>query len=169
MRFSRQGYWSGLPRPPPGDLPDPGIEPTTLLSPVRAAVFFTTSAPWEALTFLKNFALTFWCLFFGVQLLYNILLFPPYHQVNQPHVHIYPLPLRLPPCPVSPKGHNLSFHCSAFCPTLFTSMPASLSPFASSKEKSSATSYSWRRKEGPKLAFIYLGKGLLGPRNSPVS
>ena len=25
--FSRQEYWSGLPRPPPGDLPDPGIEP----------------------------------------------------------------------------------------------------------------------------------------------
>ena len=27
MRFSRQEYWSGLPFPPPGDLPDPGIEP----------------------------------------------------------------------------------------------------------------------------------------------
>ena len=25
--FSRQEYWSGLPCPPPGDLPDPGIEP----------------------------------------------------------------------------------------------------------------------------------------------
>ena len=27
MEFSRQGYWSGLPCPPPGDLPNPGIEP----------------------------------------------------------------------------------------------------------------------------------------------
>ena len=27
MGFSRQGYWSGLPFPSPGDLPDPGIEP----------------------------------------------------------------------------------------------------------------------------------------------
>ena len=27
MKFSRQGYWSGLPFPSPGDLPDPGIEP----------------------------------------------------------------------------------------------------------------------------------------------
>ena len=27
MGFSRQEYWSGLPRPPPGDLPDPGIKP----------------------------------------------------------------------------------------------------------------------------------------------
>ena len=31
--FSRQEYWSGLPRPPPRDLPDPGIEPTSLASP----------------------------------------------------------------------------------------------------------------------------------------
>ena len=32
MRFSRQGYWSGLPCPPPGDLPDPGIKPVSLMS-----------------------------------------------------------------------------------------------------------------------------------------
>jgi len=30
MGFSRQEYWSGLPFPSPGDLPDPGIEPRTL-------------------------------------------------------------------------------------------------------------------------------------------
>ena len=30
MGFLRQGYWRGLPFPPPGDLPDPGIEPKTL-------------------------------------------------------------------------------------------------------------------------------------------
>ena len=30
MGFSRQEYWSGLPCPPSGDLPDPGIEPTSL-------------------------------------------------------------------------------------------------------------------------------------------
>jgi len=29
MGFSRQEYWSGLPCPPPGDLPDPGIKPTS--------------------------------------------------------------------------------------------------------------------------------------------
>ena len=33
MGFSRQEYWSGLPHPPPGDLPDPGIEPMSLTSP----------------------------------------------------------------------------------------------------------------------------------------
>ena len=33
MGFSRQEYWSGLPCPPPGHLPDPGIEPTSPVSP----------------------------------------------------------------------------------------------------------------------------------------
>ena len=34
--------------PPPGDLPDPGIEPTSLMSPALAGGFFTTSAMWES-------------------------------------------------------------------------------------------------------------------------
>ena len=37
MGFSRQEYWSGLPCPPPGDLPDPGIEPMSLVSPALRA------------------------------------------------------------------------------------------------------------------------------------
>ena len=45
--FSRQEYWSGLPCPPPGDLPDPGIKPTSLMSPTLAGRFFTISATWE--------------------------------------------------------------------------------------------------------------------------
>ena len=48
MGFSRQEYWSKLPCPPPGDLPDPGIEPMSLMSPALASGFFTTSATWEA-------------------------------------------------------------------------------------------------------------------------
>ena len=48
MGFSRQEYWSGLPWPPPGDLPDPGIKPTSLMSPVLADGLFTASATWEA-------------------------------------------------------------------------------------------------------------------------
>ena len=48
MGFSRQEYWSGLPCPSPGDLPDPGIEPMSLLSPALAGGFFTTSATQEA-------------------------------------------------------------------------------------------------------------------------
>ena len=49
MGFSRQEYWSGLPCPPPGDLPNPGIKPVSLTSPELAGVFFTASATWEAL------------------------------------------------------------------------------------------------------------------------
>ena len=41
MGFSKQEYWSGLPCPPPGDLPDPGIEPMSLTSPALAGGFFT--------------------------------------------------------------------------------------------------------------------------------
>ena len=48
MEFSRQEYWSGLPFPPPGELPNPGIEPASLASPALAGAFFTTSATWEA-------------------------------------------------------------------------------------------------------------------------
>ena len=46
--FSQQDYWSGLPFPPPQDLPDPGIEPASLISPALAGRFFTISATWEA-------------------------------------------------------------------------------------------------------------------------
>ena len=48
MGFSGQEYWSGLPCPPPGDPPDPGIEPTSLMYPALAGRFFTTSASCEA-------------------------------------------------------------------------------------------------------------------------
>ena len=44
MGFSRQEYWSGLPYPPPGDLPNPRIEPASLTSPALAGGFFTASA-----------------------------------------------------------------------------------------------------------------------------
>ena len=48
MELSRQQYWSGLPCPPPGHLPDPGIEPVSLQSPTLASGFFTTSATWDS-------------------------------------------------------------------------------------------------------------------------
>ena len=41
-----QGY-NGLPRPPPGDLLDPGIKPVSLTSPAKAGGFFTTTTTWE--------------------------------------------------------------------------------------------------------------------------
>ena len=42
MDFSRQEYWSGMPFPPPGDLPNPGIESASLASSALAGGFFTT-------------------------------------------------------------------------------------------------------------------------------
>ena len=49
MEFPRQGYWSGLPYSPPGDLPNSGTEPASLLSPALAHRFFTSSTTCEAL------------------------------------------------------------------------------------------------------------------------
>ena len=45
MEFPRQEYWSGLPFLTPGGLPDPGIEPASLVSPALAGGFFTTAPP----------------------------------------------------------------------------------------------------------------------------
>ena len=50
MGFFRQEGWIVLSFPSLGDLPNPGIEPAALISPVQAGGFFTTSATWEALS-----------------------------------------------------------------------------------------------------------------------
>ena len=63
MGFSRQEYWSGLPCPPPGDLPDPGIELKSLLSPALSGRFFTTSGIWEAHSYMH------------IYILYNIIIY----------------------------------------------------------------------------------------------
>ena len=47
MGFFRQEYWSGLSFSSPGDLPDPGLKPASLMSPALASGFFTTTASWE--------------------------------------------------------------------------------------------------------------------------
>ena len=46
VMVSRQEYWNGLPFPSQGDLPDPGMEPTSLVSPALAGGFFTTGLIW---------------------------------------------------------------------------------------------------------------------------
>ena len=48
LGFPRQEHWSGLPFPPPGDLPNPGIKPTSLMSPALASRLLTASLTWEA-------------------------------------------------------------------------------------------------------------------------
>ena len=61
---SRQDYWSGLPCSPPGDLPQPGMEPASLMSPGLAGGFFTTSTTSESPegtgTKFKNVTLEGW-------------------------------------------------------------------------------------------------------------
>ena len=67
MGFSRQEYWSRLPCPPAGDLPDPGIEPVSLTSPALADGFFAISATWEApnthhrISTAYCYELRYWC------------------------------------------------------------------------------------------------------------
>ena len=60
MGFFRQEYWSGLPFPTPGDLPNPGMEPVSLATPALAGGFFATEPPGKScirfpkMVYLKN-------------------------------------------------------------------------------------------------------------------
>ena len=55
MGFSRQEYWSGLPFPPPGDLPDPGMKPVCSALPTLTGKFFTTVPPGKPIYYLSSF------------------------------------------------------------------------------------------------------------------
>ena len=72
MGFSRQEHWNGLPCPPPGDPPDPGMELASLTSPALAGEFFTASDTLEAhhiilgLFFFFFFWVCVWFLSFGI-------------------------------------------------------------------------------------------------------
>ena len=59
--FSRQEYWSELPFPTPGDLPDPAIEPASPASPALAGGFFTTAPPGKLLE-IRYFFIGIWAL-----------------------------------------------------------------------------------------------------------
>ena len=48
LGFPRQEYWSRLPCPSPGDLPNSGTGPMSLMSPVLVGRFFITRVTWEA-------------------------------------------------------------------------------------------------------------------------
>ena len=48
-RFFQEEYWSGVPFPTLGNLPNPGIKPPSPVSPTLAGRFFTTSTTWEVL------------------------------------------------------------------------------------------------------------------------
>ena len=61
MELTRPECWSGLPCPAPGDLPDPGFEPLSLMSPALTGGFFTTGITWaqEAQSPLFKLSLNF--------------------------------------------------------------------------------------------------------------
>ena len=61
MQFPRQEYWSGLPCPPPGDLPGPGIKPMSPASPALQANFLSTELPGKP-RYLYHFlvSITYW-------------------------------------------------------------------------------------------------------------
>ena len=48
MGFSRQEHWSGLPCPPPGDLPNPGTEPASLETSALAGGFSASYTAWDS-------------------------------------------------------------------------------------------------------------------------
>ena len=66
--FSRQEYWSGLPFPSPGALPDPGIEPTSPAAPTLAGGFFTTEQSGDSYSQLYSFTLSSLLLFLIIAL-----------------------------------------------------------------------------------------------------
>ena len=54
MGFSRQEYWSGLPCPPPGDLPNPGIEPESPMAPTLQADSLPFEPPGKPLRHVRD-------------------------------------------------------------------------------------------------------------------
>ena len=62
MGLTKQEYWSGLPFPTPGDLPNPGIEPASLVSTALAGGFFVTELPGKPSPSGGNaFLVTYFC------------------------------------------------------------------------------------------------------------
>jgi len=57
MEFPKQEYWSGLPFPTLGDLPDPGIKPVSLVSPALAGRFLPLAPPGKPLSFTRPFGI----------------------------------------------------------------------------------------------------------------
>ena len=71
MAFSRHEYWSGLPCSAPGDLPDPGIKPTSPVAPALQGRFFTSEPLGNP--YICIYVYTFVFIFFSIKVYYNIL------------------------------------------------------------------------------------------------
>ena len=96
MGFSRQEYWSGLPCPPLGGLPDPGVKSRYLVSLALAGGFFTPSTTWEASSVGSNL------------LLISAVFFFISGTVRLPS--LISLPSRGRPCHLFPVPENLQLH-----------------------------------------------------------
>ena len=128
MGFSREDYWSGLPFPPPGALPNPGIKPESLVLPELSDGFFTTGPPGKPnqnISGLKNL----WHFSLPAEKTLNLeaIQSPPRGSKSSPdcyfasgHVIHFPscLPLCLSPfcslCPELPAPHFIHEECPSF-------------------------------------------------------
>ena len=115
MEFFRQEYWSRLPLLTPGDLPDPGIEPTSLVSPTLARRFSITSATWK-----PNHS------FSSVQLLSYVQLFAtPWTIACQASLSItnsQSLPKSMSIKSMMPSNHLILCHPLLLLPSIFPSI-----------------------------------------------
>ena len=117
---SRQEYWSGLPCPSPGDLPKPGIESVSFMSPALAGGFFTTEPPGKPLFSSVQFSsVAQSCLTLCNPMNRSTPGLPVHHQLSeftQTYVHqvsdaiqpSHPLPSPSPPAP-NPSQHQSLF------------------------------------------------------------
>ena len=117
--FSRQEYCSGLPCPPPGNLPDSGIKPMSLTSPELAGRFFTTRATLEALD-VSDWYIKTHHQFSSVKFSHSVM-----SDSLQPHESQH----ASPPCPSPTPGvHSDSHPLSQWCHPAISS---SVVPFSS--------------------------------------
>ena len=116
MGFSRQQHWNGWSCPPPGDLPNPGIKCTSLMSAALAGGFFTISTTWEALPSVQFSSVAQLCLTLCDPMNRCMPGVPVHHQLpefTQTHVHqvgdaiqpSHPLSSPSPPAP-NPSQHQ---------------------------------------------------------------
>ena len=76
-----------MPFPPPGDLPDPRIEPTSLVSPALGGRLFTTSTAWKAFSSIqRDHKISF--LIYSVMYFDCIRIIPVIHRVSLDTIHI---------------------------------------------------------------------------------
>ena len=110
--FSRQEYWSGLPFPFPGDVPDPGLEP---VSPALAGGFFTTEPPGKPSSgpYTTHIISSRWIHFYSIRKKRNSLVghMPISFAEDNPGMIINISPFHSQKCPIldnDPYGHPQS-------------------------------------------------------------